>query len=108
MRTLEEVVYAHIVALGSGWVIHECVRWHPDGGHSTGALEGCGGAEEPLIRYCLPLGVPVLDFSAPGCDVRGPLNILDGRRPREVAPWYGGTLETFVVECLAAGARLIE
>jgi hypothetical protein len=107
LQLLKEAVYANVAALGGQWTVHRRVQYHPDGGYATGAREGYGGADDPILRCCVLAGIPVLDFSVEGCDVRRILAIPPQKRPHEIAPWYGGTLEGFIAECVAAGARLV-
>ena len=107
IHRLTDTVYANIVALGDGFVLHYRIREFDSGVKITGHLEGYGGRDAPMIRACLLAGIPVLDFSVPGCDIKKILQIPDEKRPRETAHWHGGTLDDYIRECLAAGAELL-
>ena len=102
--TERKPIIGYIAALG-GWSVDFVAEVRSDGNYSTSTLTGYD-RDFPYERFP---SIPVVDFrTADGDKLSAAINILDRYRPKVIAPYYDGTIETYLDELRKIGIAIID
>lgn len=108
VQSINAAVYGVIARNGSGWTLmHRGYTTRDGTARCYSSLSGYGGIEDLHLQAAVLAGVPVFDFSVPECDICTITRIEYSTLPHETNQRHGGTIDTYMQACLAAGARRI-